>query len=96
MARVGAESCAHEPHDPARRASFLAQAARRAAIGGLLGLFGAYAAARVSATLLFGVGTLDLWTMAVVLARAAVMALIGGYFPARRASTVSPAEILRD
>ena len=75
---------------------FLAQAARLAAIGGLLGLFGAYAAARVSATLLFGVGTLDLWTMAVVLAGAALIALSGGYFPARRASTVSPAEILRD
>jgi len=50
----------------------------------------------VSATLLFGVGTLDLWTMAVVLAGAALIALSGGYFPARRASTVSPAEILRD
>jgi len=75
---------------------FLSEAARLAAIGGLLGSVGAYAAGRVSAALLFGVGTLDASTLAVVFAGAAAIALSGGYFPARRASTVSPAEILRD
>jgi len=74
---------------------FLGEAARLTIVGAGVGLLGAAAAARASRTLLFGVGTLDGWTVAIVLAGAAAIALGGGYFPARRASRLDPVIVLR-
>ena len=72
---------------------FLGEAGRLAAVGGAIGLGGAVAAARICRQLLFGVGTLDLWTLSIVLAGAAAITLSGGYFPARRASRMDPAAL---
>jgi ABC-type antimicrobial peptide transport system permease subunit len=74
---------------------FLQDASRSAAGGALFGLIGTAAIARLSSTLLFGVGTLDLATVLVVCATAAVIVMAGGYFPVRRASRVDPAMALR-
>lgn len=75
---------------------FLAEASRLALTGGAIGLAGAVAAARVSRQLLYGVGTLDAWTVVLVCGGAAAITLCGGYFPARRASRLDPAAVLRD
>ena len=73
----------------------LREAARPALLGALLGALGAGAIARVSAALLFGVGALDPATLLIVCASAGVIALVGGYVPARRAARVDPAVALR-
>jgi len=51
--------------------------------------------ARVSAALLFGVDAFDGTTIALIGAAAAALAVAGGYFPARAASRLDPAEVLK-
>jgi len=74
---------------------FVGEAARLTAAGAVLGLAGAIAVARVSAALLFGVDAFDGTTIALIGAAAAALAVAGGYFPARAASRLDPAEVLK-
>ncbi len=74
----------------------LGQAARLAATGITLGLLAALALTRVLQTLLFGVSPTDPATFASVAAVLALATLAASYLPARRASRVDPATVLRE
>lgn len=77
------------------RRMVVVQGTRVTAIGVVLGVLGALGTTRVLASLLFGVGALD---MATFIATSAVMlgvALLASYLPARRASAVDPVRSLR-
>jgi predicted permease len=63
--------------------------------GVLLGLACALAATRVMTGLLFNVSATDPWTFGAVAVLMALVALLAGYMPARRASKVDPIEALR-
>jgi ABC-type antimicrobial peptide transport system permease subunit len=65
------------------------------AVGVLLGLAGAVAAGRLVTSVLFGLSPTDGWTMAAAIALMAVVSLVAGYLPARRASRVDPMVALR-
>jgi putative ABC transport system permease protein len=65
-------------------------------IGMAIGLAGALAAARLVSSFLYGLQPNDRWTLASAAALLAGTALIAGYLPARRASSVNPIEALRD
>ena len=73
----------------------LGQALRRLALGGVLGLAGAWVAARVLTTMLYGVRPTDPLTFGAVPILLAVTALAASYVPARRASRVDPMVALR-
>jgi putative ABC transport system permease protein len=73
----------------------LGQGVRLAAAGVAAGVIGALAITRVIATLLFGVGPRDPWTLAALSATLTVVALIACYVPARRATRVDPIRALR-
>jgi putative ABC transport system permease protein len=73
----------------------LSQAAVRLAVGGALGLAGAWLAAHALTSLLYGVRPTDPLTFAVVPAVLALTALAASYVPARRASRVDPMVALR-
>jgi ABC-type antimicrobial peptide transport system permease subunit len=68
---------------------------RLAAVGGLLGIAGAYVFARMAETLLFGVSPTDPVSFALACGFLALVALAAGYLPARRAARVNPLLALR-
>jgi predicted permease len=71
------------------------QAARLAGAGVLFGLAGGFAAARLLATLLYGVKPSDPGTFVVVGSGLFLIALLASVIPARRATRVDPMEALR-
>ena len=73
----------------------LREAGRLAAVGIVLGLGGAVAAAALMRSLLFGVAAWDVPTLAAVTAVLGVSALVASFLPARRAARVNPVEALR-
>jgi len=68
---------------------------RLAGIGVVVGLLGAFGAARVLSQLLFGVAPSDPATYAMVAAALASVALLACLIPARRATRVDPIIALR-
>jgi ABC-type antimicrobial peptide transport system permease subunit len=74
---------------------FLRQGLCLAATGILIGIGVAMMVTRVMSAFLFGVGPMDPVTYAAVSATLAVVALIGTYLPARRATRVDPLVALR-
>ncbi len=74
---------------------FLRRASGVVAIGLALGLAGALAAARLMSSLLYGVRATDPVTFVAVPLLLTAMVLVSSYLPARRASTVDPATVLR-
>jgi putative ABC transport system permease protein len=73
----------------------LKQGMTLALIGEVLGLAGAFALTRVMRGLLFGVAPIDASTFAIVIAASTLVALLGCYLPARRATKVDPLVALR-
>ncbi len=68
---------------------------RLVVVGGVVGLLAAALAARGMAGFLFGVSSFDPLTFGVVALVLGSVALVAAYIPARRASRVSPMEVLR-
>jgi len=64
-------------------------------LGLITGVLGAAATSRMVRTLLFGVGSWDARTFAGVIGLLCVTALAASYFPARRAATIDPMNVLR-
>jgi putative ABC transport system permease protein len=64
-------------------------------LGVVLGLIGAVIAARVIATLLFGVGALDVISFAAAGIVLNGVALFACYLPARKAARIDPTSALR-
>ena len=77
-------------------ASILSQTGRMVLVGAVIGLSASLAVARAIRGLLFGVGASDPATFTATLAVLAIVALLAGYLPARRATQVDPALALRD
>jgi putative ABC transport system permease protein len=73
----------------------LGQAARLTIAGIAAGTLAAFGATRVIAALLFGVSSWDPATFAATAALLGAIALVAGYFPARRAVRVDPVTALR-
>ncbi len=73
----------------------LGQAVLILLIGGLTGLAGALAAARVLSSLLYGMGAVDLPAFAGTTLVLIAVALLASYLPARRATRVDPAVTLQ-
>jgi putative ABC transport system permease protein len=82
------------PQDVVR--AMLADSAKLAATGVLLGLATAAATTRLLTTLLFGVTPLDVKTLVGVAALLATVTLIASYIPARRAASLDPMAALRE
>jgi predicted permease len=68
---------------------------RLVAVGGLVGLVMAFAAAKLVSGLLFNVSSFDLMTFLLVPLVLGAAAMLAAYIPARRASRVDPASALR-
>jgi predicted permease len=66
-----------------------------AAAGAVLGLIGAFAAARIITSLLFGLSSTDPATFGGMIAVLSLVAIIAGYIPARRASRIDAMTALR-
>jgi predicted permease len=67
-----------------------------AAVGIVIGIGAAYAMSKWLATLIFGIEHRDPTTFAGAVAVLGIVALLAGYFPARRAARLHPMEALRD
>jgi macrolide transport system ATP-binding/permease protein len=70
------------------------EAGRLTVFGVLLGLMGSFGAATLLRSLLFGVRSWDVPTLAVVAAMLGLSALLASYLPARRAAAVNPVDAL--
>ena len=82
--------------DAARiRRMVLADGGRLVAIGLVAGTLGALALGRAIQSQLFGVGSVDLPSLAAVAVALALTALVACWLPARRASRITPVEALR-
>jgi predicted permease len=66
-----------------------------AALGIAIGVAAALALSRVLSSLLYGVGTADPLTYVAIVSAVAALALLASYLPARRASRLHPARVLR-
>jgi putative ABC transport system permease protein len=77
------------------RRMVVVQGGRVVIVGVAIGLLASVAATRVLDSLLYGVGTVDVLTFSGVAATMVVIGLLASYVPARRASSVDPAESLR-
>jgi ABC-type antimicrobial peptide transport system permease subunit len=66
-----------------------------AAVGSVVGLAGALALGGVMSTLIFGVTSRDVASLAAAVGALAGVALVASYLPARRASRIDPAVTLR-
>jgi predicted permease len=77
------------------RQLILGETMRLTAVGAAIGLVGALLAARLAATLLFGVTATDPLTFFVMIAVLAAVALLAGYLPALRAARIEPVTLLR-
>ena len=65
-------------------------------VGAAIGLSASFATARAIGGVLFGVDASDPATFTATLATLAIVALLAGYLPARRATEMDPALALRD
>jgi predicted permease len=83
---------------PTRRVvtSIVGQGAGLVGAGIVLGLGGAVVLARLLASFLFGVGTVDLVAFAAASAALLIVGVVAAFVPARRTGTVNPAVILRE
>jgi ABC-type antimicrobial peptide transport system permease subunit len=73
----------------------LTEAGRLVIFGVALGVVASIVAAGLIHTLLFGVRSWDVATLALVVAVLAASAILASYIPARRAASVNPMEALR-
>src|SRR6185436_13379196 len=73
----------------------LRQGAAIVAIGVAVGIAGAVALTRYLEGMLYGLGTLDVTTFAVVAVAFAAVAMVAAYLPARRATAIDPLSALR-
>jgi putative ABC transport system permease protein len=71
------------------------QAMTLVGISVLIGLAGAFAATRLLASLLFGVGAWDTMTFSGIVILISVVAFLAAWLPARRAARVDPVIALR-
>jgi putative ABC transport system permease protein len=74
----------------------LGQGAALIAIGLVLGLVGALAAGRALASVLYGVGAVDLPALVIAIMSLSTVAMLACFFPAQRATRVDPMVALRD
>jgi predicted permease len=77
------------------RRTVLGNGARLIGLGLGIGVFGAFALGLILKSQLFGVGSVDLPSLAVVIGVLAATAFVACWLPARRAARVSPTEALR-
>lgn len=75
--------------------SILRESLMLALVGGAIGLVGAAAGSRVTATLLFGVAPNDPLTLAAALAVLVVVVVMASWLPARRAARIDPSRAMR-
>jgi predicted permease len=73
----------------------LTQVARMLAVGGVIGLAGAYFLGRAASSILFGMEGFDPAVFAAAVGLLSLLALAAGYLPALRASRIQPTRALR-
>ena len=68
----------------------------RDSIGVVIGLAGAYGLGRLMQTTLYGVGAVDIGSLATVSALLLVVAALACWLPARRSAAIDPMQALRN